>query len=147
MITSCAEVISNLIRSQSADNLLTSLSEEAVKESTLVIKSGLAEPRTRSTISLNADKRPSEPARNFSAASRRSLTCSKRLCALANSFFAFSNCESSPGSAAPTLAICVSNNAKSSWYPLSLEFASFSAVVKRVTSAFVASILDFKPLM
>ena len=113
-IASCRPVISNLIRSQSAVNLLASASDCAVRFSILEINSLFAEPRTNSIISLKADNRPNEPARNFSAASRRSLTCSKSFSADANSLLAFSNWESKPGSAAPTLAIWVSSNAKSS---------------------------------
>ncbi|CAB4331700.1 unannotated protein [freshwater metagenome] len=98
-------MISNLIRSQSADNLLASFSEAVVKLSTFAINSAFADPRTKSIISLNADNLPKEPALNFSAASLRSFICSNSLSADANSFLAFSNWESSPGSAAPTLAI------------------------------------------
>ena len=93
------------MRSQSADNLLASASDWEVKLSIFEINSVFADPRTKSIISLKADKRPSEPALNFSAASRRSLTCSKSFSADASSLFALSNCESKPGSAAPTLAI------------------------------------------
>ena len=91
---------SNLIRSQSAETLLTSASQFEVRIDIFSIKSAFWEAATKSVISLKAVNLPNEPALSFSVDCNFSVNTCNSPSAAFKSIFNLLNKLSSPGSEA-----------------------------------------------
>ena len=106
-----------------------------------------SEPSRCNSDSLRATNRASSPERERCAvaSSARVLACSASISA--SVAFAFSKSASSEGSVASRPAIFVSRSANSSWKFCKRAAASSRDLVKRVTSAFVASMRERSPLI